>query len=253
MKYKALMLDIDGTLCPHGPNDGALLPTKRVSQAINKVRNQINLCLVTARPLDKMQSIIKHLKLTGYAILLNGAQIIDMKSGQTVWDKLIEPSDIEKIIRIGKNHHKSLVYYNDLSTDKEGDISLLHGLALSNIFFPQVPAEEISQLETELTSIPTLSAHRILMTENNSVGLGVNHVLATKQHAIVNVAKLLDIDTSEIIGVGDGPNDFPLLIACGLKIAMGNAVPELKAIADFIAPSVEEDGVATVIEKFILP
>ena len=123
----------------------------------------------------------------------------------------------------------------------------------SNIFFPQVPAEEISQLETELTSIPTLSAHRILMTENNSVGLGVNHVLATKQHAIVNVAKLLDIDTSEIIGVGDGPNDFPLLIACGLKIAMGNAVPELKAIADFIAPSVEEDGVATVIEKFILP
>ena len=52
--------------------------------------------------------------------------------------------------------------------------------------------------------------------------------------------------------MGDGYNDFPLLMACGLKIAMGNAVPELKAIADFIAPSVEEDGVATVIEKFIL-
>ena len=41
-------------------------------------------------------------------------------------------------------------------------------------------------------------------------------------------------------------------MACGLKIAMGNAVPELKAIADFIAPTVEEDGVATVIEKFVL-
>lgn len=47
-------------------------------------------------------------------------------------------------------------------------------------------------------------------------------------------------------------NDHSLLCAYRLKIAMGNAAPELKAIADFIAPSIEEDGVATVIEKFIL-
>lgn len=41
-------------------------------------------------------------------------------------------------------------------------------------------------------------------------------------------------------------------MACGLKVAMGNAVKELKEIADFIAPTVEQDGLATVIEKFIL-
>ena len=52
--------------------------------------------------------------------------------------------------------------------------------------------------------------------------------------------------------MGDGYNDFPLLMASGLKIAMGNAVPELKEIADFVAPTVEEDGVAVIIEKFIL-
>ncbi|HXS15232.1 MAG TPA: HAD hydrolase family protein, partial [Candidatus Saccharimonadales bacterium] len=61
-----------------------------------------------------------------------------------------------------------------------------------------------------------------------------------------------DISTEEIIGIGDGHNDFPLLMACGLKVAMGNAVDDLKAIADYIAPSVDEDGVADVIEKFIL-
>ena len=64
--------------------------------------------------------------------------------------------------------------------------------------------------------------------------------------------KNLGINTHEIIGVGDGYNDFPLLMACGLKVAMGNAVEDLKAIADYIAPSVEEDGVADVIDKFIL-
>jgi hydroxymethylpyrimidine pyrophosphatase-like HAD family hydrolase len=75
---------------------------------------------------------------------------------------------------------------------------------------------------------------------------------ASKLHGVVDVAKLMHLSTHEIIGVGDGYNDFPLLMACGLKIAMGNAVPELKAIADFVAPTVDEDGVATVIEKFIL-
>ncbi len=57
---------------------------------------------------------------------------------------------------------------------------------------------------------------------------------------------------NEIIGVGDSYNDFPLLMACGLKVAMGNAAPELKEIADYIAPTVEEDGVVDVIKRFVL-
>ncbi|MBI5619841.1 HAD hydrolase family protein, partial [Candidatus Gottesmanbacteria bacterium] len=80
----------------------------------------------------------------------------------------------------------------------------------------------------------------------------ITHTDASKLHGIVEVARHLNIKTEEIIGVGDGYNDFPLLMASGLKIAMGNAVPELKEIADFVAPTVDEDGVATVIEKFIL-
>ena len=45
---------------------------------------------------------------------------------------------------------------------------------------------------------------------------------------------------------------MPLLMACGLKVAMGNGVPELKEIADYVAPSVDEDGISDVIEKFVL-
>ena len=41
-------------------------------------------------------------------------------------------------------------------------------------------------------------------------------------------------------------------MACGLKIAMGDSVEDLKVIADYVAPTVEEDGLADVIEKFIL-
>ena len=55
-----------------------------------------------------------------------------------------------------------------------------------------------------------------------------------------------------MIAIGDGPNDFPMLMAAGFKVAMGNASDDLKAIADYIAPTVEKDGVVDVIEKFIL-
>ena len=55
-----------------------------------------------------------------------------------------------------------------------------------------------------------------------------------------------------MIGVGDARNDAPLLNVCGLKVAMGNADDKLKKIAHYIAPSVDEDGVAHVVERFIL-
>jgi hypothetical protein len=83
------------------------------------------------------------------------------------------------------------------------------------------------------------------------MSINITDALASKLHGVVEVARMLHIKTEDIIGVGDGYVDFPLLMACGLKIAMGNAVPELKAIADFIAPTVDEDGVAVVIDKFI--
>ena len=53
-----------------------------------------------------------------------------------------------------------------------------------------------------------------------------------------------------MVGVGDSYNDFPLLMACGLKAAMGNSVKEILDIADYVAPSVDDDGLANVIEKY---
>ena len=67
-----------------------------------------------------------------------------------------------------------------------------------------------------------------------------------------SIAKKLGISRKEIIACGDGYNDYPLLMAAGLKVAMGNAISDLKEIADYIAPPVQKDGVADVIEKFIL-
>ena len=52
--------------------------------------------------------------------------------------------------------------------------------------------------------------------------------------------------------VGDGNNDLPLFELAGWKVAMGNGADVLKEAADWIAPSVDEDGLAVAIERFIL-
>ena len=56
-----------------------------------------------------------------------------------------------------------------------------------------------------------------------------------------------------MIAAGDSYNDLPMLKACGLRIVMGNAPDALKAIADYVAPSVDDDGLATAIEDFVMP
>ena len=55
---------------------------------------------------------------------------------------------------------------------------------------------------------------------------------------------------AQIIGIGDGPNDVEFLQECGLRIAMGNAHPDLKAIAHWIAPDVTEHGILAALERY---
>ena len=88
--------------------------------------------------------------------------------------------------------------------------------------------------------------------QNGLLCVDVTDQSVSKMHGISEVFEILGISREDAIGVGDSYNDFPLLMACGLKVAMGNAIDELKSIADYIAPSVDDDGVTDVIEKFVL-
>lgn len=100
--------------------------------------------------------------------------------------------------------------------------------------------------------MPNIEAHAFFSWEKGKTDIYITHKEASKRRAVKKLADLLNISLSEIICVGDGLNDVPLLNTCGFKVAMGNAADDLKKIADYIAPGVEEDGVAHIIEKFIL-
>lgn len=68
--------------------------------------------------------------------------------------------------------------------------------------------------------------------------------------ALLEYSKLINLDPQHIVGVGDSYNDYPLLTACGYKVAIGNSPAELKEIADLVVGTQEDDGVVGVLELF---
>lgn len=245
MKYKAILLDVDGTLLSNNNK----LPSLRVTEAIAKAAKKIHVGVATARPLFMTTHILKHLNLSGFSILNGGAHIID-KEENTLVEKIISIKDLKNVCNILKKLKiPFLIHDNGKEIEYVKNYTPQKPLA---IFTLEIPLEKAEQVVEKVSHISSIASHKIQWKEKHNYGVHITHSSATKQHGIMEIAKLLNIQTHEIIGVGDGYNDFPLLMACGLKVAMGNAVDDLKAIADYIAPSVDEDGVADVIEKFIL-
>ena len=75
---------------------------------------------------------------------------------------------------------------------------------------------------------------------------------ASKGNALAFLADRYGISQAETIAVGDSDNDISMIRWAGLGVAMGNAAPEVIAAADWVAPSVFDDGLAAVIEEFVL-
>jgi len=246
-KYKALMLDLDGTTIPNR-QDG--LPSQKVIEAVKKAQKIISVCVATGRPMDQAKQILEVLQIDKPVILLGGSQIIDGKSKEFIYERPLETDDVKTVLTALKPFNVKIVMDEKIS--KVDFTDSYQPKEVFNVFIKPLSANKADEIANKISYINTIAVHKIISWEPGKISINISHSIATKQHAIYEVAKILRIETSEIIGIGDGYNDFPLLMACGLKVAMGNAVKEIKAIADYIAPSVNEDGVAEVIEKFIL-
>lgn len=251
MPYKAIMLDVDGTLSPYSTTSLPELPTPHVINTIKAVKSQIHIGLATSRPLGKVIPILDELDLESFSILQNGAQIIEARTRQTVWQRALPAITLRALYDLARQFEVP-TYYSDFENDiwLETLDQLLAG-PVSSLFFDGIAEAIYPQVEAAVESIPGITMHRLSSKWVDKRELGVTSSAASKEKAIEQFAVLSGISTDEIIGVGDGHNDIALLSACGLKVAMGNAVPEVKAIADIIAPSVDEDGVAWILAQVI--
>ena len=251
MKYKSLLLDVDGTLVPVGPHT---MPSQRVVDALRQAQKMVHVSLVSGRCLDWLTEIFQILDLTDPCIINGGSQIIDPKTKKILWERPIDKEDVKKILKIiSKDKIPFIVSDNGVEYENPSQSEFSNPLAIKLSYFDS--KEKSDKCLEILQTISGISAHKTFSWDKNRVyrmDTYITHKEATKHYAAKELAKILGIDTSEMIGVGDARNDVPLLHICGLKVAMGNADNKLKKIAHYIAPSVDEDGVAHIVEKFIL-
>lgn len=268
MSYELLVLDIDGTL-----TNSDKKVTERTLQAIKQIqRKGKKIAIASGRPTAGVTGIAKAIGLDesgGYILSYNGGRIADFKTGEVIYSKTIPGELIPEIYKGAVGHDTGIITY-------EGDCAI-SGNGVDKYIELETRINGIGIKETDrFVDYVTFPVNKCLMTGEPSHMEGVEKDLANKFKTELNIfrsepffveimpknidkayslGKLLDhlnLTKDQMICCGDGFNDLSMIKYAGLGVAMANAQPVVKEAADFITASNDEDGVADVIEKFML-
>lgn len=265
--FKLIALDMDGTL---------LNEDKKISEenylAIKKAKEKgVKVVLATGRPIKGIERYLDKLGLISnedYCVTYNGSLVVNTGTKEVLTQVLLNSEDVH--------------YLYDLS--KKLDINI-HALTTSGCITPEL--SKYTELEIKMNEIPfteidfhtiddTTSVVKVMFVgEENKLSSVIENLPeevyekytvvrsapyflefldknVNKGAGVKSLAEKLGINQHEVICVGDAGNDIHMIEYAGLGVAMGNAFPEAKKVANYITYSNEEDGVAHVIDKFIL-
>lgn len=246
MTYKALICDIDGTLIP---KTSQATISSRDKLALERASKFLKVSLATARPYEKNKEFFDSLAITAPIIVSNGAQIVDSRTGIFLKEYPMDYGVVKKVCTV-LSRYPVKFWIQDNGIDWKW--KKYHPDKPFVIVVSQLSSEYADELMHKLTKITGITISKSEPEENNAADLLITHPMGTKQHAVITLCHLLGLDRHEVIGIGDDYNDISFLTSVGLKVAMGNAIPEVKDLADYIAPSVWQGGVAHVVDTFVL-
>ena len=269
MKYKAIALDLDGTLL-----NSKKEVSKRNKEVIMKAAEAgVHIILASGRPVPGIKHIAHHLHLEqvgGYILSYNGGMIINCKTGDVIRRETIPEKCYSDIVHVAKKYGVTPLTYDaeGIITTNENDEYVKLESKINNIPINQVfHLDETAKLDPPVKFM-VVGEHETLQkvqAELNeklkgevNVFFSESYFLEITPNGIEKATSLemllgkLDLDRKNLIACGDGYNDIPMMRYAGFSVAMENAKDETKEWADFIAPSNDEDGVALAIEKFAL-
>ncbi len=114
-------------------------------------------------------------------------------------------------------------------------------------------SEDIALIQSLLTELrQRYTPADLHVTTSVPIFLETTQAGVNKGNAIDYLVKLLGIKAENVLAIGDNYNDVEMLAYAGIGVAMGNAPEDVQSLGDWVAPHVDEDGVAVAIEKFIL-
>lgn len=247
MQYSALVFDLDGTAIT---NKLEAMPSERLIHAVSRAKDKLHLIAATGRTVQHALPIVQALGLTDPCVVTGGATIINPASGEVLHEALFSQAQLDIITDICRNK-SFLVRAGHQAFDESVPAKDCHLVTPATIIFIAGLAEtDVPKMVKTLSAIPGVAATSARAYTGGYV-LNLTTIDGTKEHGIGRVLKDIDVLKSASIGVGDGDNDSHLFAATGYHVAMGNATENLKSLADEIAPSIDDDGLAWIIERLL--
>lgn len=265
--YELIALDMDGTLLNHKKeisigNYNAI----RAAQAKGK-----KVVIATGRPLVGVKRYLAQLEMVtddDYVIAFNGALVQTAKTGRVISKKTLEWEDYQSLYALSlelgvhihalSEHHVMTPVPNPY-TDVEAEINLIETevIAVAEVsksctIVKVMFVDEPSKLDEAMTKLPDWAKEKYTIVRSADIFLEFLENTVNKGTGVAAIAKEMGITHKEVICVGDAGNDIDMILYAGLGVAMENAFDYVKDIADFITLSNEEDGVAHVIERYML-
>ncbi len=264
--YKLVVTDIDGTLA-NGKGEMADADV----EALQKLYRQgVKISLCTGRPAGGCRKFLKRLNMDGFHICFDGALITDSTLSETVYGNTVAKNLLEQIynLSVPKGLALELFSHSGFYVERQDDLADSHSKLLS---FPYDVTDLREIIEREpvilacvvidvadekeiLSLFESLKSELSIGSTSSVVVPGVRFINITakgnsKGMALTALTEHLGVSREEVIAIGDGTNDIPLLEGAGLGIAMGNAPDELKNIADFVTGDVENNGLAAALKR----
>lgn len=268
MNYKAIVLDLDGTLT----NSQKEITPKTKAALMEAQQKGMRIILASGRPTYGIRPIADELEIGkhgGYVMAYNGGCITEWRTKEVVFNQELDPAIVPSLYskakegtvdfeiltyqgegiaatNIENEYVKHEAFINRMPLTKYDDFVRQVQYPINKCLIVGEPTK-LAILEKEVANQlkGCCSVYRSADFFLECVPLGID-----KASSLSKLLPTIHISREETIAVGDGYNDLSMIKYAGLGVAMANATDEVKAQADFVTKSNEEDGVAYVIEKF---
>lgn len=269
MSIKLVAIDIDGTLL----NEKREI-TQEVKAAIaSAVEKNVAIVLCTGRPLPGVKNQLNELGLyqdNDYVITYNGALVQQTKSGKIIARHGLTYEDfleIEVMARRVGSHLHSIDDQTIYTTNRDISPYTVHEAFLVNMPLKYRTTDEMTPdmsivkmmmidepaiLDAAIARLPQTFREKYTTVKSSPFYFEILNKEASKGAAVANLAQHLGIKQEEIMAIGDNENDLSMIEYAGLGVAMGNAVPLIKEVANVVTATNDEHGVAEAIKKYVL-
>lgn len=265
MDIKLFVTDLDGTLLP----SGAEVPRRNIEAAQRAVRAGVTVTIATGRMYRAALPVARALGVDVPIITYNGA-VIKSVSGKVYDENFLPPDVVGEVLAFcrARDWHVQL-YADDVLYFAEHDVYAVayeenqalrgetvgwDGLAAhaEHVAKLLVISDGAEQTAERVAALNEAFGGRVQAMRSNPAYTEVVVPGVTKASALKKLASMLSVPLDAVMAIGDSNNDLPMLQAAGHSVAMGNALPEVKAVCEFSVGTCEGGGFAEAIERYVL-